>query len=204
MGTSRGEGASSRRSPVLGGLDAAVEEVGHVRVLLGLGDVQLACAGGRDRRRERGRGALGDERHRVGPTFLVLGQRRVARHRAHRPCRSILEAALALAEAGLGERARDLAHAVGTEVERDHAVARPYPGLLADERGLDELVGLPPLIGRAHGLLPAGGGVGRARVDEQVVRPLGALPAAVAVHRPVATDDRAHARPGSVASSCAR
>ena len=42
VGTSRGEGTSSRSSPSLRRLLAAVEEVRHVRVLLGLGHVELA------------------------------------------------------------------------------------------------------------------------------------------------------------------
>ena len=43
-GRRAGEGTSSRRSPSSGLLLAAAEEVRHVRVLLGLGDVQLAAA----------------------------------------------------------------------------------------------------------------------------------------------------------------
>ena len=45
-------------------------------------------------------------------------------------------AAVDLAEAGLGQRARDLAHPVGAEVERDHAVAGADPRLVADDRRL--------------------------------------------------------------------
>ena len=63
---------------VLRGLLAAAEEVRHVRVLLGLGDVQLATAGARDHLRERHARALRRERDRVRPALLVLGQRRVA------------------------------------------------------------------------------------------------------------------------------
>ena len=69
--------------------------------------------------------------------------------------------------------------------------------LLADERGLDELVGLAALVGvatrpprRCRRMMR------RPAVNEHVVGALGALPAAVAVHRPVAPDDGAHARTG--------
>jgi hypothetical protein len=44
VGTSRGLGTSSRRSPAYGRLLPAVEEVRHVRVLLRLGHVELAAA----------------------------------------------------------------------------------------------------------------------------------------------------------------
>ena len=51
-----------------------------------------------------------------------------------------------LGELRIAQRQRDLAHPVGPEVERDHGVARADAGLLADDRGRDELVGLVALV----------------------------------------------------------
>ncbi len=137
---------------------------------------------------------LGQEHDRVGPVLLVARQGRVARHRlparAAIPARQVL---VALAEAGLGERARDLAHPVGPEVERDHAVARAYARLLPDQRRLDELVCLTARIGLLDGCLARVGVERGAAVHEHVVGALGSLPAPVSVHRPVAPDDRADA-----------
>ena len=57
-----------------GRLDAAVEEVRDVRVLLGLGDVELAPAGLAHRLGQRARG-LGREGDEDGQPLLVLGHR---------------------------------------------------------------------------------------------------------------------------------
>ena len=65
---------------------------------------------------------------------------------------------------------------------------------LADRRGLDELVGLVALVSGAHRLDAAVGVVLGTPVHEHVVGLLGALPALVAIHRPIAPDDGAHAR----------
>ena len=66
--------------------------------------------------------------------------------------------------------------------------------LLADRRRLDELVRLVALVGSANRLDAAVGVVLGTAVHEHVVCLLGALPALVAIHRPVASDDGAHAR----------
>ena len=165
-----------------------------MRVLLGLRDVQLARPVRSQDLPERRRRAIRGERHRVGPALLVLGERGQAPDRrpafAPRPARQVL---ITLTEAGLGERTHELAHAVGAEVEAQHAVARPDPGLGADERRLDELVRLAPLVGVAHRLLAGLGAVRRPPLHEQLVRTSRAFPAAVAIHRPVAPDDRADA-----------
>ena len=63
------------------------------------------------------------------------------------------------------------------------------PALLADRGRPDELVGLAALVGGARGRWPVRRVVLGASVHEQVVGVLGALPAPVAVHRPVAPDD---------------
>ena len=81
-------------------LATAVEEVGDVRVLLGLGDVQLAPAGlGYDLGQGRPRARLG-EGDRVGPALAVLGHRGQVEQRAAR--------AGELVEAGLGQGAGHL------------------------------------------------------------------------------------------------
>ena len=81
-------------------LAAAVEEVGDVRVLLGLGDVKLAPAGlGDDLGQGRLRARLG-EGDRVGPALAVRGHRRQVEQRA--------AAARELVEAGLGQGAGHL------------------------------------------------------------------------------------------------
>src|SRR6185437_4576866 len=102
-------------------------------------------------------------------------------------------AAIDLVEARLGQRARDLAHAVGAEVEGDDRVAGADARLLADRRGLDELVGLVALVRSADGVDAAVGMVLGAAVHEQVVGLLRAFPALVAVHRPEPADDGADA-----------
>ena len=106
----------------------AVEEVRHVRVLLGLGDVELRAALARDDRPDGDRRPLRREGDRERPVLVVLGQRRVAVD-------------------DLAELRRDLAHPVGPEVEGEDGVAGPDPRLLPDRRGGDELVGLVALVG---------------------------------------------------------
>ena len=123
---------------------------------------------------ERDRGPLGREQDRMRPVLVVLGHRHVAVDR-------------------LGQLLRDLPHPVGAEVERDHGVAGPDPRLVPDGRGRDELVGLVALVGRAHGRLAGVGMVVALAVDEQLDGLLGAVPALVAVHREVPSDDRADA-----------
>ncbi len=100
------------------------------------------------------------------------------------------------AKSRFGQGPDDLAHAVGAEVEAQDAVSGTDARLPADQRGLDELVGLAALVSVAYCLLTTGGW-NRSRppatVHEHVVGALRSLPALVAVHRPVAADDRADA-----------
>ena len=97
-----------------------------------------------------------------------------------------------LAESRLGEGAHYLAHAVGPEVEAQHGVVGAHPSFRADERGGDELIGLTAEVCLA-------GGRGRVldvmrgtAVHQQVIRGLGSLPTAVAVHREVAAHHARH------------
>ena len=114
---------------LLRALLAAAEEVRHVRVLLGLGDVQLAAAAVGDDARQRHRRALRDERDRV--------RRRRARRTPSASCSARPAAAPRRSMPGhvrRGQRAAQLAHAVGAEVERDDRVAGPDRALGADAR----------------------------------------------------------------------
>ncbi len=128
VGTSRGDGDELAPLALLRALLAAAEEVRHVRVLLGLGDVQLAAAVRGDDARQRDRRAHRPEDDRiVAERPAVLGQRRVARDR-RRP------AAIDLGAGRLGQRTRDLAHPVGPEVEGDDRVAGPDRALRSPTR----------------------------------------------------------------------
>src|SRR6185437_5269772 len=197
--------------PRAGSLLATVEEVSDVRVLLGLRNVQLLCPAACDHLGERDLWALGSEYDRVRPALLVLGQRRQSTHgrgaAASVPAGELLRllvvrrlegaASLTFAgplatEAGLGQGPDDLPHAVGAKVEAQHSVFRSDARLVANERRFDELVGLTSLVGIPDGSLAAGGAVRGMAVDEQVIGTLGALPAPVAIHGPVAAHDRSH------------
>ena len=161
-------------------LAAAVEEVGDVRVLLGLGDVKLAAAGRGD---DLGQGRLGarlGEGDGVGPALAVGGHRGQVEQRA---------AARELIEVRLGQGAGHLAGAVGTEVDEDRHVALVGAVVVADHRRLDELVGLLALI-RLLDRLGGGRRMQAAGMDDRVVGELDPLPAGVAVHRVIAAADR--------------
>ncbi len=137
-----------------------------MRVLLGLGGVELPKAVARQH--------LG---HRVPHLLLREGDRArevraVARHRRH-------------VEAALEQPLRELARAVGAEVEVDHGVVAPERGRLRVDERLDELVRharvvAPPHV--RHRVCASRPGSVRDRRDCAV----GALPALVPVHRPVA------------------
>ena len=97
-------------------LDAAVEEVGHVGVLLGLGRVELAQRRACDEH-------LGE---RVGDGLLREDDRAVellavARHRRQ-------------VELRVEQQPRELPRAVGAEVEEDRAVAGLEPRRALDRR----------------------------------------------------------------------
>ena len=116
-----GLGMSSRSSPGIRRFDAAVEEVGDVGVLLGLGDVELAPAGLGEGLGERARllGPEGDEDRQAGLVFghrhdEQVGRGRPARRRA--PVEAVERRAV---DQGVGE----LARAVGAEVGVDDRLA---------------------------------------------------------------------------------
>src|SRR5262249_4515324 len=149
-------------------------EVGDVRVLLGLGHVQLVHPARGERLGERRRRTFGREGDRVGPALLVLGEGRQPLDRrrpaAPGPAGQLLIRAR-LTEPRLGEGPDELAHAVGAEVEAQDAVAGTDARLLAYRRRLDELIGLATLVGLAHRLLSRVRAVRALAVREHVVRP---------------------------------
>src|SRR5207247_10694637 len=91
-------------------------------------------------------------------------------------------------EGGVEQQPRQLAAAVGTEVEEERRVARLDPRAPLDVDGLDELVRYSFVVlvldVPVWGLSPD-----RSAIDDGVEGALGALPAPVAVHRVVAAGD---------------
>ena len=159
-----------------------------MRVLLRLGRVQLREPGAGQDLGEHLGNLLLVERHREREVLAV------ARHRRQRV-------------AALEQPLRELPRPVGPEVEEDRLVVRRQPRAAGDDHRLDELVGdvarrssSRTACDRVVGRLPLALGDG----GEGTV---GALPACIAVHRPVAPGDRrdalgAAARRGRRAAEC--
>ena len=169
-------------------LAAAVEEERHVRVLLRLGRAQLREPRGRDdvaeRVRQLGFGKGDGERKRLG----VGRERHEVKIRADRPAEAFEARPRGGPGIGFRERLHELPPAVRAEIEEDGCVAVGEQRPAGEARRLDELVRDARRVRRVehvHGARVDGA----VAVGEQPVRPLGPLPAAVAVHRPVAPDD---------------
>ena len=160
-------------------LAPAVEKERHVGVLLGLGDVVLAQARRGQHVGQHVLGKLLGEGHRRGDVRVVLGQAHET-HLGPRPAREAVEG-------GIRHRARELAGAVGTEVEEHHGVAVAHAPA-GKRHGLDELVGDAGGVGGLHHLARRRV---RARLGPHHGAPgtLDALPTLVAVHRVVAPGD---------------
>ena len=173
-----------------GRLDAAVEEVGDVGVLLGLGDVELAPAEARDDLRE----ARHDDR-REGDldrqARLVLGQRHDRAGRGASAPRS-KPAKSSSTRAWVSWRARSARKLKWTTT----SPSRTRPSTPAMMRRLDELVVLAARVGRRERRRRVGGRLRpeAAAVDHGLVPGLRALPALVAVHAVVAPADGGDAR----------
>jgi len=169
---------------------AAIEEVGHVRVLLRLRDPQVRDAAFAEHLPEHVDEPVHGEDD---------GKRELRRVGGHRRDAHVRDAAAGEAvERRLRKRLADLANAVRAEVEDEERVAlfdaraRRARLLLHHDRQ-DELVGLSRRIRILHG----GDGIARRRPFAQHHRRprlLRAIPAAIAVHRVVAADDRRDAR----------
>src|SRR3989454_167493 len=171
------------------GLDAAIEEVGDVGVLLRLGGAEHRLAALREDLGDDARQHRRPERDREREGLVVLGH-----GREPDPWPPPRVEAVELCER---ERAHDLAHPGGAEVDAEDAVPVLDPWGARHDPRLHELVRLARLVGlphRAHG-------VGRGLADpvhHRVVGDLGPLPALVAVHRVVAAHDRGDRDPAPV------
>ena len=180
-------------------LAVIVEEKGDVRGLFALGAAELRQPGLREH-------VAQDVRHlrRLLEGDVRLQARLVAGHRAEiqvlRDGPAVEPAALdggprgVVVHEGLG----DLAGAVAAEVEEDHAVAVGDPAGVSNIGrrncgGGDELVAGAVGVGGLFVIVLQhlhGGGAGRpAAADEQIIRPLDAVPAEVAVHGVEPADD---------------
>jgi hypothetical protein len=170
-------------------LAPAVEEVGDVRVFLGLGDAQLASPRGCDElaeaRAHSGRG----ENRRQPEGLVVFRERREdcgshARQRRHRVAELLGPHAC--------ERVGELARAIRAEVEEEHRVAVAKRRAAVDHGRRDELVALVCGPAALDGLHRRGAGAALAR-DDRLVRARDAFPVLVAVHREVASGERGDA-----------
>src|SRR3989441_261958 len=171
------------------GLDAAIEEVRDVGVLLGLGGAEHRLATLRKHLSHDTRQHRGPERDREREGLVVLSH-------GHEPDPRP-SARVEGVEPFERERAHDLAHPVGAEVDAEHAVPVPNPWGARDDPRLHELVGLARLVGLTHGAHRVGRGLADA-VHHRVVGDPGPLPALVAVHRVVAAHDRGDHGPAPV------
>ena len=121
-------------------LEPAVEEERDVRVLLGLRDAELREPARGEQLAEDAARAARDGNATGSPNVasysVMHTKRRELRRRA--AARALREALLARA----GERVRELARAVGAEVEEEHHVAVGERRAAGDHARLDELVGL--------------------------------------------------------------
>ncbi len=170
-----------RSSPSNGLLAPAVEEVRHVRVLLRLGAPELRETGARDDLGEDVRVGLLRERDRKAERAVVRRHARVAT--SERRAGTVARNA---SNVGEGESARQLARAVGAEVEVQGGVARADAVVAADHERLDELVGLAGGVAALDALPVRCRPRGALGGDDGAVGSLDALPAVVAVHAPVA------------------
>lgn len=119
----------------------------------------------------------------VRPTLGVLGHGGQALDGLPTP-------AIDIPERRVGERPHDLTHPVRAEVEADDRVARPDRSLAPNRCRSDELVGLASRIGAGDCLGGGGRDLLAPAMDQQIVCLLDPVPAGIAIHRPVPTDDR--------------
>jgi hypothetical protein len=90
-------------------------------------------------------------------------------------------------ERGKGQRLRELAGAIGAEVEVDGDVVVAHPGIGVDDGRPDELVALAAPVGCGNRRLAVHGQLADRRHDGVICQP-GAVPTAIAVHRVVAAN----------------
>ena len=158
-------------------LDAAVEEVRDVRVLLGLGEPQVLDARLGPDVREDVRQTLRRKGRGEAELLLVFGESHEAQPRG--------PGAREVGKRLFRQRARELPRPVGPEVEEDDRVAladRSHRlAVLLEDRGLHELVRLAAVVRRLEGGLRALGLQARGE-DQRLVGARHAVPSLVAVH----------------------
>jgi hypothetical protein len=166
---------------------AAVEEEGHVGILLGLGDAQLGEAAGGDVLAEDMGQPLGRIGHRAIEVGMVPGQGDEGPERDAGPAQEAIEA-------GLDEGPGQLPGPIGPVVHEHQDIARAdldrFSAARHDGGRLQELVGLPALIGHVERDEGIGRAPGRLAAGDQAIGRLGARPALVAVHGVVTADQR--------------
>ena len=179
--------------PGIGRLDATVEEVRHVGVFLGLGDVELAPAGLGEGLRQRASllGREGDRDREPGFEFGHRHDEQVRRRRA-----AIGRGPIERHELSIGEGVDQLARPIRPEIGVDQWVAAAHGAIDAvDDRRGEEFVVLAALVAGLDRCHRAQRVLAHA-VDDRVVAALDPVPAAVAIHRPVAAGDRGDVRVG--------
>ena len=128
-----GRGNHAARFPRVCELASAIEEVRHVGILLGLGDVELRDAGRFERVRQDVIGPVLWERDRAGLTIPVRGHRRQSR-------RTVLTTIEGV-EPIIGESHADLPRSIRTKVEKDDLIVMlDAARTIADHRRLDEFI----------------------------------------------------------------
>ena len=167
-------------------LHAAIEEVGYVRVLLGLGDAKLVQSGFGHNLPERvvKLGGREQDAQEVAEPVRVFGHA----ERRREPDDGVAREAV---EIRIDERSRDLADAVGAIVAEDHAVAVAHALVVAEHGRLHEFVA------DAERMVLEDGPDGIVRrlappLHHRVVDERRAFPAAVPVHGVVASSDGGH------------
>ena len=171
--------------PVLPGEDRllpAVEEEGHMGVLLGLGDAQLGEAQPGDiLAKDVGELPVGEGHLHAGHGGVVLGGAYIGDGKE-------APFALHVGEVGVDEAAGDLPGPVGAEVHKDDGVARVDRRVFHADHRLHELVGDARIVGLLDGVHRVGI-EGPLAAGDGVVGPLHAVPALIPVHGVEASHD---------------
>ncbi len=170
----------------VGCLDPAVEEVGHVRILLRFGGAELRPPRVRQDLRHDPRHREWRKRLREGKGLVILRHRDQAGQRRPGPGVESIEPVH-------GQRPAELPHPVAAIVDAEHPVAVPdgrrRRAVNLEHEWLDEFVGLAAGVRPLHRLHGVGFAAARA-ADQRFIRQSGPVPAPVAVHRKVAAGQR--------------
>ena len=156
-----------------------------MRVLLRFGDAKLRLAALRKVFAHRHRQLLRRERNSDVRHRLVVGRHRDVAKREE------AVSALEARKTGIDERARDLARAIGTEIEENDGIVSFNCAVLVYHGRDDEFVRHAVCVGILHGLDRAIGDDPLA-VDERRVRLIDAIPREIPVHRVVSARKRGY------------